>query len=45
MYRNTPIYVTGESYAGNYIPNIIYKILKANDGQKVEDEDNNGPIK
>ena len=39
VFKNTPIYLTGESFAGNYIPNMIYKILKANEGEKVEDED------
>lgn len=30
LFKNRPIYVTGESYAGKYIPSIGYHILKQN---------------
>lgn len=30
LFKNRPIYVTGESYAGKYIPSIGYNILKQN---------------
>ncbi|KAL4397391.1 hypothetical protein AHAS_Ahas01G0187200 [Arachis hypogaea] len=30
VFKNRPIYITGESYAGKYVPDIGYYILKEN---------------
>ncbi|KAK2635582.1 hypothetical protein Ddye_030374 [Dipteronia dyeriana] len=35
IYKNRPIYITGESYAGKYVPAIGYYILKKNLSKRV----------
>ena len=32
QYANSPLFITGESYGGHYIPAFAYKILKENEG-------------
>lgn len=41
QYRKCPLYVTGESYGGKYIPAITEKILKNNDKNREEGDTDN----
>jgi vitellogenic carboxypeptidase-like protein len=34
IFKNTPLFITGESYAGKYVPCIAHKILTENENQK-----------